>query len=74
MFSVAQKRHIANEVQNILRATNHPELPVGEIQFRLFVAGATPLSWADIRNNGAVLNPSVNPHNERVAQEMEKGK
>ena len=64
MFSVRQKREIAEAVQQILRATNLPELPEGEIQFRLVVSGAGPLSWADIRNNGAVTSPGVNPHNE----------
>lgn len=65
MFSVRQKREIAGRVQKILRETDHPELPAGEIAFRLYVAGAGPMSWADIRNNGAVENPSVNPYNER---------
>jgi hypothetical protein len=27
MFSVRQKREIADKIQNILRETNHPELP-----------------------------------------------
>jgi len=35
MFSVQQKRKIADEVQKILRETNHPELPNGEINFHL---------------------------------------
>ncbi|MFA5344796.1 MAG: hypothetical protein WC315_00780 [Candidatus Omnitrophota bacterium] len=66
MFSVRQKREIADAVQRILRDTNHPELPAGEIQFKLHVDGARPgSSWADIQNNGAVPNPTVNPHNER---------
>lgn len=64
MFSVKQKRHIADEVQKVLRETNHPELPEGEIPFELKVVGATPISFANIRNNGAIINPSVNPHNE----------
>lgn len=64
MFSVRQKREIADAVQKILRATNHPELPQGEIQFQLNVAGAENWSWAEIRNNGSVENPNVNPHNE----------
>lgn len=64
MFSVRQKRAIAEKVQQILRETNHPELPEGEIQFHLRVGGAESWSWADIRNNGAVANPDVNPHNE----------
>jgi hypothetical protein len=64
MFSVDQKRKIANAVQQILRNTDHPELPKGEIQFVLHVDGAEAWSWADIRNNGAVSNPGVNPWNE----------
>jgi hypothetical protein len=67
MFSVAQKREIAEKVQRILRETNHPELPAGEIQFALHVDGAESWSWADIRNNGAVKTPGVNPWNERQA-------
>ena len=68
MFSVQQKRDISDAVQKILRATNHPELPEeGEIQFNLHVDGAESWSWADIRNNGAVGTPGVNPHNELMA-------
>ena len=72
MFSLRQKREIADQVQKILRATEHPELPEGEIQFRLFVQGAEPWSWADMRNNGAVEEPDINPHNE--AQDKENNK
>jgi len=68
MFSVQQKRAIADAVQKILRATNHPELPAGEIPFQLHVDGAEPWSWADIANNGAVTRPGVNPWNERQAK------
>lgn len=64
MFSVRQKREIAESVQRVLRATGHPELPDGEIQFHLHVVGRDAGSWADIRNNGAVLEPGVNAHNE----------
>lgn len=67
MFSVAQKRDIAEKVQQLLRDTGHPELPEGEIQFRLVIQGAESWSWADIRNNGAVPNPTVNPFNEAQA-------
>lgn len=65
MFSVRQKREIADAVQKILRATNHPELPNGEIQFILAVQGAEAWSFARIENNGAVAVPEVNPWNER---------
>lgn len=54
MFSPQQKREIADKIQKVLRETNHPELPSGEIQFVIHVWGAEDWSWADIRNNGAV--------------------
>jgi hypothetical protein len=68
MFSVAQKRQIAEVVQQVLRLTNHPELPDREIEFFLRVEGAEAWSWAEIRNNGAVPTPDVNPWNEAQAK------
>ena len=68
MFSVSQKRAISEAVQKVLRDTRHPELPEDEIEFKLTVLGAEPWSWADIRNNGAVTKPGVNPWNERQAR------
>ena len=68
MFSVQQKRDISEAVQRILRATNHPELPTGEIRFELHVYGAEGWSWADILNNGSVKKPGVNPWNELQAK------
>jgi hypothetical protein len=70
MFSVRQKREIADAVQKILRDTGHPELPASEINFLLHVDGAQSWSWADIRNNGAVESPGINPWNE--LQDKEK--
>ncbi len=64
MFSVIQKRAIASAVERILRLTNHPELPEGSIKFTLHVEGAESWSWADIKDNGSVDNPGVNPWNE----------
>ena len=65
MFSVRQKREIADKIQAILRETQHPELPAGEIRFLLHIWGAESYSWADIQNNAAVDVPSINPWNER---------
>jgi len=65
MFSLRQKREISEAVQKILRNTNHPELPEGEIKFKLHVDGAESWSWADIENNGSVDNPSINGWNEQ---------
>ena len=64
MFSVNQKRKISDSVQRILRDTKHPELPEGQISFVLEVQGAENWSWANIKNNNAVTDPTVNPHNE----------
>ena len=64
MFSVRQRREISESVQAIIRTTDHPELPDGEISFYLHVDGAESWSWADIRNNSAVEHPRRNPHNE----------
>jgi hypothetical protein len=69
MFSIREKREISDAVQKILRATNHPELPSGEIQFHLHVVGAESWSWADILNNGAVVTPGRNPWNESQDKE-----
>ena len=67
MFSVQQKREIAEKVQTVLRDMNHPELPSGEIEFLLHVQGAESWSWADIQNNGAVTQPDANAWNEAQA-------
>lgn len=56
---------ISEAVQQILRSTKHPELPAGEIQFRLLVQGAKQWSWANFYNNGAVTEPVPNEHNEK---------
>lgn len=67
MFSVRQKREIADKIQKILRETNHPELPDPEyeIEFLIHVKGKQSWSWADIKNNGSVLNPIANVWNEQ---------
>lgn len=66
MFSVNQKRKLADAIQDILRATNHPELPKGEIKFHLHVDGAEDWSWADIKNNSSIIEPEFNPNNEQM--------
>jgi hypothetical protein len=74
VFSVKQKREISEKVQKVLRETNHPELPEGEISFHLHVEGAESWSWADIKNNGIVPNPDVNPWNEEQKKRMREGR
>ena len=67
MFSCSQKRDIADKIQKILRDTNHPELPAGEIKFKIHIDGELDWSWADIENNGSVTNPGINSFNELQA-------
>lgn len=64
MFSVREKRFIAEKIQEIIRSTNHPELPEGEIEFDIHIKGKEDWSWANIKNNGSVKVPGVNPWNE----------
>lgn len=64
MFSVRQKLDISEKLQQVLRETNHPELPEGEITFFLHIEGSSQFSCADIKNNGAVSAPEKNPWNE----------
>ena len=61
MFTIKEKRFISERIQEILRQTGHPELPRTEIQFHLHVDGAESWSWADIKNNGAIAKPTINP-------------
>ena len=67
MFSIQQKRDISEKIQQILKDTQHPELPKGEINFAIHIKGAESWSWALIENNGAIINPekTANPWNER---------
>jgi hypothetical protein len=71
-----------DQIRGVLKSLNHPEMPKtdilfdlkisgekdGEWQFSLHVDGAESWSWADIRNNGAVQNPEINPFNEMIAE------
>jgi len=73
MFSVNQKRYISDQIQKILRSTNHPELPENEIEFEIHIKGKEDWSWAIIKNNKRVVNPKINPHNERMDKSSIKG-
>lgn len=69
MFSIRQKQKIADEIQKIIRATNHPELPDGEIEFEIHIKGKEDWSWADIKNNGS-WDGSVSNHIAFIHNEM----
>lgn len=51
MFSSDLKKFIAHKIEEILKDTNHHELPTTNIQFILHVDGSTNWRWANIRNN-----------------------
>lgn len=54
MFSIKEKRQIADAIQRILRATENSELSDGEIPFHIYVDGFDHNSWANIYNNGVI--------------------
>lgn len=72
------------QIREVLKSLNHPEMPKhdirfelkisgevsGEWQFDLHVDGAESWSWANIRNNGAVINPekTARQFNEMIAE------
>ena len=51
MFSVAEKRMIAEKIEKILLDLKHPEMPDEKPSFKLHVNGKEPWSWADIEPN-----------------------
>lgn len=76
MFSKEQKMKISAEVEKLILSFNHPEMPKKRPEFSLNIKGKESWSWADIEPNWYYENkePGVNPHNEKVAQEMNHGK
>jgi len=74
MFSVKEKIHIASQIEKLLLALDHPEMPKSKPNFTLHVDGKEAWSWADIRPNwlveDAILSDS-NPWNEVAREEME---
>ena len=68
MFSVAQKRKIAEAVEKVLLEICHSEMPKERPSFRLHVDGKEEWSWADIEPNWifdhGIKTPGVNPWNE----------
>ena len=67
MFSKAEKQHIAAEVEKLLLALKHPEMPEERPLFTLSVHGKETWSWATISPNWTFDEanpPGVNPFNE----------
>lgn len=73
MFSVDEKRKIAEAVEKVLLDLDHPEMPKEKPLFSLHVDGKESWSWADIKPNWIydVNNPpGINPWNEVAREKM----
>lgn len=75
MFSVAEKKLIAQKLEELILSLKHPEMPTEKPNFTLHIYGKEPWSFADISPNWTFEKtaPSVNPWNE-VAREVMKDK
>ena len=71
MFSIAEKKKIAEAVEKVLLELRHPEMPETRANFRLHVNGKEDWSFADILPNWTfeAIPPKANPWNE-VAREV----
>ncbi len=78
MFSVAEKKQIATEVEKLLLSFEHPEMPKEKPKFTLHVDGKESWSWADIEPNWVFEDghktPQVNPFNESAREILKETK
>jgi len=51
MFSIEEKRKIAEELEKLLLSFNHPEIPKEKPDFRLYVDGKAGCYWDSIEPN-----------------------
>lgn len=75
MFSVNEKREIAEGIEKLLLDLGHPEMPKDKPSFNLHVDGKESWSWADIKPNWTYNEsnlPSVSSWNEKAREEMGK--
>ena len=74
MFSVEEKKKIAEAIEKLLLDLKHPEMPTEKPKFKLHVDGKEGWSWADIEPNWVFEDGKkmgVNPFNE-VARDVAK--
>jgi len=68
MFSIKEKRYIAEQIEKLLLSLNHPEMPKEKPVFKIHVDGKESWSWADIEPNWVFddgkKTPGMNPFNE----------
>lgn len=70
MFSMAEKRKIAEEIEKLLLSFNHPEMPDKKPDFKIHIDGKESWSWADIEPNWKYddQKPGINPWNEMARE------
>ena len=76
MFSIAEKKKIADAVEKVLLEINHPEMPPNHPVFKLHVDGKESWSWADIDPNWTYDEtkwPTTTPWNENARGFMKDG-
>ena len=72
MFSMQQKKEIAQKIEELLLSFNHPEMPKEKPKFKIHIDGKESWSWADIEPNWIFENkePDINPFNEMQGKKM----
>ncbi len=75
MFSVEEKKKIADVIEKTLLEFNHPEMPKEKPKFKIHIDGKEKWSWADIEPNWVFEDGKkmdVNPFNENVRKGVMK--
>ena len=74
MFSMAEKRFIAQKIEELLLSLNHPEMPDEKPVFKLHVDGSESWSWADIEPNWKFENGSSGRIWNEISREILHGR
>lgn len=59
MFSMEEKKLIAQKIEELLLSLDHPEMPKEKPKFSLHVDGKESWSWADIEPNWTFEGKSI---------------
>ncbi len=72
MFSITEKKKIANEIEKLLLSFNHPEMPTEKPNFKIHIDGKESWSWADIEPNWKYEGKAhkYNPWNEIAREKL----
>ena len=66
MFSAKKKKHLANCIESLIIAMDHPEMDNNNVRFKIHIDGKESWSFADITDNNTAAERGigVNPWNE----------